>query len=44
MNPNKLIPRFADLTEEQLRNWAADMPEPFATQARAELARRGCAI
>lgn len=44
MNLNKLIPNFADLSEKQLRNWVADMPEPYASQARAELVKRGCAI
>lgn len=38
------IPDFANLSNQQLRNWMEMMPEPYASQARAELIKRGEAL
>ena len=35
------MPKVENLTVNQLRNWVRDFPEPYATMARDELARRG---
>ena len=38
------MPNVEDLSNQQLRNWIRDVPEPYASQARAELIRRGEAL
>ena len=34
------MPKVENLSNQQLRNWIRDFPEPYASQARAELIRR----
>lgn len=38
------MPDVEDLSNQQLRNWVWNFPEPYASQARAELIRRGEAL
>ena len=38
------MPKVENLSNQQLRNWIGDSPEPYASQARAELIRRGEAL
>lgn len=38
------MPKVEYLSNNQLRNWIRDFPEPYASQAREELIRRGEAL
>ena len=38
------MPKVENLSNRQLRNWVRDFPEPYASQARLELIRRGEAL
>ena len=38
------MPKVENLSNEQLRNWIRGFPETYASQARAELIRRGEAL
>ena len=38
------MPKVENLSNQQLRNWMRDFREPYASQARAELIRRGEAL